>query len=45
MRMPALPQAKDFELKRRGIFFRFLRQILAKRSVKKKSFVRIPPRK
>ncbi|WP_251400785.1 hypothetical protein [Ureibacillus chungkukjangi] len=45
MRIPALPQTKDIEFKRRRLLFRLLRQILSKRAVKKKPFVRIPPRK
>lgn len=45
MRIPALPQTKEIDLKRRRIVFKILRQILSKKSSKKRSFVRIPPRK
>jgi len=45
MRIPALPQPKDTELKRRRVLFKFLRQIFSKGTPKKRSFVRIPPRK
>ena len=47
MRIPALPQTKEIGLKRRGLLYKLfrLRQAFSKRSVKKRSFVRIPPRK
>ncbi len=45
MRIPALPQTREIDSKRRSIVFRLLRQILPKKHAKKRSFVRIPPRK
>lgn len=45
MRIPALPQSKEIDFKRRSVLFRLLRQILLKRAAKKRPFVRIPPRK
>ena len=45
MRIPALPQTKDMDFKRRRLLFKLLRQILSKKAAKKRPFVRIPPRK
>lgn len=35
MRIPALPQTKDIEFKRRRLLFRLLRQILSKELLKR----------
>ncbi|HWK21858.1 MAG TPA: hypothetical protein VNS08_02400 [Ureibacillus sp.] len=45
MRIPALPEPKEMELKKRGTVLKLLRQIFSKRNENKRSFVRIPPRK
>lgn len=45
MRIPALPRVKEIENKRKTSFLKVVRRILSKRIVKKRPFVRIPPRK
>ncbi|MFP3918281.1 hypothetical protein U5N28_10780 [Lysinibacillus telephonicus] len=45
MRIPALPQSKEFKVKAKESLWRAIRKIAASKIEKKRGFIRIPPRK
>lgn len=45
MRIPALPQQKEIRNRGSKWFFKRIRNFFSKRIIKKRPFVRVPPRK